>query len=203
MTRREKKGNEQPHSVRRWLRPALYVLIPLVLYLTGWHTEVLGRAQQALLATGLFHRSAALPTKPVPKADYSLPLRTLNGQVVSLGQLRGKVILLNLWATWCPPCVAEMPGLQRLHEKTKGDNVALVLLSLDENREKARRFVARRGFTMPVYTLAGPLPAVFDTESIPTTFLIAPNGDIVDRHEGMGDYDNEQMVGFLRQLQGR
>jgi thiol-disulfide isomerase/thioredoxin len=186
-----------------WLRPTLYVLIPLTLYLTGLHTEVIGRVQQLGLATGLFQHKATLPTAPVPKADYALQLRTLDGQVTSLAQLRGKVVVLNLWATWCPPCVAEMPGLQHLHEKTKGDNIALLLLSVDEKPEKVRRFVARRGFTMPVYTLAGPLPAVFNTESIPTTFLIAPNGDIVDRHEGMGDYDNEQMVRFLRQLQTR
>lgn len=185
---------------RRWWQPILYVLLPVTLYATGLHTEVIGRVQQLGLATGLFRRTASLPTAPVPKADYSLQLRTLDGNTVSLAQLQGKVIVLNLWATWCPPCVAEMPGLQKLYGKTQSDNIALVLLSVDENPEKVRRFIARRGFTMPIYTLASDLPAVFDTESIPTTFLIAPNGDIIDRHEGLGDYDNPQMLRFLQRL---
>jgi thiol-disulfide isomerase/thioredoxin len=190
----------KPQTGRRWWPPILYVLLPVTLYATGLHTEVIGRVQQLGLATGLFRRTASLPTAPVPKADYSLQLRTLDGQVVSLAQLRGKVIVLNLWATWCPPCVAEMPGLQTLHEKTQSDNIALVLLSMDENPAKVRRFIARRGFTMPIYTTESDLPAVFNTESIPTTFLIAPNGDIVDRHEGLGDYDNPQMLRFLQRL---
>ncbi|OON66017.1 TlpA family protein disulfide reductase [Hymenobacter sp. CRA2] len=193
----------QPRRWSRFLRPSLYVLIPATLYATGLHTEVLGRMQQGMLATGLFRPAATLPAKPGPKADYALALRTLDGQPTTLAQLRGKVILLNFWATWCPPCVAEMPGLERLHQKTKKDNIAVVLVSLDQNPDKARRFVARRGFTAPVYTLGDALPATYATESIPTTFIIAPNGDIVDRHEGMADYDNEQMLRFLRQLKGR
>ncbi|MBC6989419.1 MULTISPECIES: TlpA family protein disulfide reductase [Hymenobacter] len=185
---------------RLW-RPALYVLVPATLYATGLHTEVIGRAQQVVLATGLLNRAVPKKAVPIAKADYSLMLRTLDGRTVSLSQLRGKVILLNLWASWCPPCVAEMPSLQRLHDKVKPDNIALVVLSVDQNPEKARRFAARRGFTMPVYTLASELPQVFDTQVLPTTFIIAPNGDIIDRHEGMGDYDNAAMIRFLRQLQ--
>ncbi|GAB2960410.1 hypothetical protein GCM10027048_30150 [Hymenobacter coalescens] len=196
----QRPGKTATARFRQWL-PALYVLIPATLYFTGLHTEAIGRVQQLGLATGLFAHAATRPTTPVPKADYSLPLRTLDGRPTTLAALRGKVVVLNIWATWCPPCVAEMPGLQKLHDKTKSDNIALVLVSVDEQPEKARRFIARRGFTMPIYTLNGDLPAVFNTESIPTTFIIAPNGDIVDRHEGMGDYDNEQMVRFLRQLQ--
>jgi thiol-disulfide isomerase/thioredoxin len=186
--------------LRLW-RPALYVLLPVSLYATGLHTEVIGRAQQVVLATGLLNRPVPKAAAPIAKADYSLVLRTLDGRAVPLSELRGKVILLNLWATWCPPCVAEMPSLQRLHDKVKKDNIALVVLSVDKNPEKARRFAARKGFTMPVYTLGSELPQAFDTEAIPATFIIAPNGDIIDRHEGIGDYDNAAMIRFLRQLQ--
>ncbi|UYZ64868.1 TlpA family protein disulfide reductase [Hymenobacter weizhouensis] len=185
--------------LRRGFGPALYVLVPLTLYLTGWHTEVLGCAQQALLATGLFQPQLA-PASTQPQADYSLPLRTLDGRLTTLAELRGQPILLNLWATWCPPCVAEMPGLQRLHDKLRGQKIALVLLSMDENPEKARRFAVRRGFTMPIYTLAGDVPAVFNTESIPTTYIISPTGTIVARHEGMANYNSPEMLQFLQQL---
>jgi len=195
-----------------WARPAAYVLVPLLLYATGLHTEVIGGAQRLLLATGLFRPEltpvAATPAttaahlKPTSTADYSLALLTLQGQPTTLAALRGKVIFLNLWATWCPPCVAEMPGIQRLAEQLHdAPNVAFVVLSLDQNPDKARRFVARRGFTMPIYTLNGSLPAAFDTESIPTTFLISPAGEIVSRHEGMADYDRPEVAQLLRRLQ--
>jgi thiol-disulfide isomerase/thioredoxin len=187
----------------RWLRPALYVAAVAALYFSGWHAEVMGRAQQALLATGWWKvvPPAAARPAPTPQADYRLALRTLDGRATTLGELRGQVIVLNLWATWCPPCVAEMPGLQRLHESVKGERIVLALVSLDEKPGAAQRFAARRGFSMPLYTLNGVLPPVFATESIPTTFIIAPNGDIVSRHEGMGQFDTPQMLQFLRRLQ--
>ncbi|KUG08548.1 TlpA family protein disulfide reductase [Solirubrum puertoriconensis] len=188
----------------RQLRRSAFVTIPLALYLSGWHTEVIGRVQQVVLATGLF--APTLPDAPpaaAAKADYSLPLRTLDGRSITLGELRGRVVVLNLWATWCPPCVAEMPSLQRLHEQLQPgtDRVSLALVSVDDSPEKVRKFVARRGFSMPIYTLNGNVPRVFDTQSIPTTFIIAPNGDIVSRHEGMAQYDNPAMLKFLRKLQ--
>ncbi|GAA3940869.1 TlpA disulfide reductase family protein [Hymenobacter algoricola] len=184
-----------------WARSAAYILVPLLLYASGLHSEVIGGAQRLLLATGLFVPRLSAPVAPA-KADYSLALRTLDGRLTTLQALRGKVVFLNLWATWCPPCVAEMPGIQRLSEQLKtAPNVAFVLLSLDQNPDKARRFVARRGFTMPVYLLAGPLPAVFESGSIPTTFIISPAGEIIVRHEGMADYDRPEVAGLLRRLQ--
>ena len=94
-----------------------------------------------------------------------------------------------------------MPSLQRLHNNLRPhDNIALVLLSVDENVARAQRFAARRGFTMPIYTLAGPVPAVYHAPAIPTTFIIAPNGTIVTRHEGMGDYDTPEVLAYLRRL---
>ncbi|AYA36022.1 TlpA family protein disulfide reductase [Hymenobacter oligotrophus] len=188
----------------RQLRRSAFVTVPLALYLTGWHTELIGRVQQAVLATGLL--APTLPETPptsAAKADYTLPLRTLDGRRTTLGELRGRVVVLNLWATWCPPCVAEMPSLQRLHEQLQPgtDRISLALVSVDDSPEKVRKFVARRGFTMPVYTLDGNVPRVFDTQSIPTTFIIAPNGDIVSRHEGMAQYDNPAMLKFLRKQQ--
>ncbi|GAA4010609.1 hypothetical protein GCM10022408_23680 [Hymenobacter fastidiosus] len=187
-----------------WGRSAAYVLVPLLLYVMGRQTEVVGGAQRLLLTTGLFNPALTPAARLVPnkQADYSLPLLTLEGKPTSLGALRGKVVFLNLWATWCPPCVAEMPGIQHLYEQLKTEpKIAFVLLSLDQNPDKARRFVARRGFTMPAYTLNGNLPAAFETGSIPTTFIISPTGEIVARHEGMADYDRPEVARLLRRLQ--
>ncbi|WP_426489611.1 TlpA family protein disulfide reductase [Hymenobacter sp. 102] len=184
----------------------LLLLAFIVVLTTDLRTPVLGRLQQGLLATGLWR--PALPTAPAgPPArltmggyPHALTLRGLNGSTLNLRELRGKAVLVNLWASWCPPCVAEMPGLQRLYERVDKDKVAFVLISLDENPAKAQRLVQRRGYTMPVYFPTAALPAPFDTESIPTTVLLGPDGRVAARHEGMADYDTPAFQAALEKL---
>ena len=186
------------HPVAEW---SLWLGVPLVLYLTGLHTDVLAGAQRVLLATGLLspemHDTAIMA--PVP-ADYNLTLHTLDGRQTSLRDLKGKVIFLNLWASWCPPCIAEMPGIQQLYRETDTSRVAFVMLSLDENPDKARKLIKRKGFAFPTYVPGSTMPAVYATRSIPTTFVISKQGEIVMRHEGMADYHSADFKAFLSKL---
>lgn len=192
-------------TVLQWL---LLLAFGVVLA-TDLRPLMLGRLQQGLLATGLWRPT--LPVVPAaPAARFTaaaaaapgLTLRGLDGQLVSLQELRGKAVLVNLWASWCPPCVAEMPGLQALYNKVDKRKVAFVLISLDENPAKAQRLIQRRGYTMPVYFPTAPLPAPFDTESIPTTVLLGPDGQVAARHEGMADYDTPELQAALEKLGG-
>jgi thiol-disulfide isomerase/thioredoxin len=194
---------------RRWLEPALYLAIALGLYVSGWHTEVLGRVQQGLLSTGLWQPQLKEPkaaaSTAYPSDKFNLQLVPLNqpGPALPLSQLRGKVIFLNIWASWCPPCVAEMPAIVRLAKRTNPDSVAFVLLSLDQNPEKARRFLSRRDITVPAYSPGSPLPAAYQTTGIPATFIISPAGEIIGSHEGMAEYDTPEILGLLRRWQKR
>ena len=183
------------HPVAEW---SLWLGMPLVLYLTGLHTDVLAGAQRVLLATGLL-RPKTHATATVP-ADYNLTLHTLDGKQTSLRNLKGKVIFLNLWASWCPPCIAEMPGIAQLYRQTDTSRVAFVMLSLDENPAKARKLMKRKGFTFPAYFPGSTMPAVYATRSIPTTFVISKRGEIVVRHEGMADYGSAEFKAFLSKL---
>ncbi|RSK50802.1 TlpA family protein disulfide reductase [Hymenobacter rigui] len=186
----------------------LLLLAVVVVLTTDLRTPVLGRLQQVLLATGLWRptlpNTPTGPPTPLTAGGYphALILRGLDGSTLNLQELRGKAVLVNLWASWCPPCVAEMPGLQRLYEQVDKRKVAFVLISLDENPAKAQRLVQRRGYTMPVYFPTAPLPAPFDTESIPTTVLLGPDGRVAARHEGMADYDTPAFKAALEKLAG-
>ncbi len=185
------------HPALEW---GLWLGIPLMLYLTGLHTEVIGGMQRMFLATGLIQADTKT-TQEKTDASYNLQLRSLDGKIVSLESLKGKVIFMNVWATWCPPCVAEMPGIQKLHDQVKSDNIAFVMLSVDDNVQKVQKFVQRKEYTFPVYQLAdGSIPAVYASQSIPTTFVISPDGKIVMRHEGMADYNSEKFRNFLQSL---
>lgn len=132
-------------------------------------------------------------------ADFSLRLRDVNGKVTSLDALRGKPIFLNFWATWCPPCIAEMPSINKLHKKL-GNEVAFVIVSVDNEFETAKSFIDRKGYDFPIYTLAGKLPQMYQSSSIPTTFVIDSKGHLVMMHKGMADYGDEEFLEFLERL---
>lgn len=190
----------------QWLPLAAFALI----LLTDLRPVALGGVQRAVLATGFWSAPVPLaPTGPVVVATgaagatpypHDLVLRTSDGRQINLRELRGKVVFVNLWASWCPPCVAEMPGIEALYQKTDKTKVAFVMISLDENPAKAQALLRRRAYTFPVYFPAGPLPAPFDSPSIPSTVILAPDGQVASRHDGMADYDTPEFKAALEQL---
>jgi thiol-disulfide isomerase/thioredoxin len=112
----------------------------------------------------------------------------MEGRSVRLSELQGKVVFVNLWASWCPPCVAEMPGIQALYQKVDPAKVAFVMISLDQHPARAQALLRRHKYTFPVYFPAGRLPDPFDSPSIPLTVILTPSGQVAARHEGMADY---------------
>jgi thiol-disulfide isomerase/thioredoxin len=186
-----------------WLLLGLFVL----LMFTDQRTAVLGGLQRGLLATGLWKAEvpslpSQAPVVPASTAAYPhrLPLLTLDGRTTNLSALKGKVVFVNLWASWCPPCVAEMPGIQALYQQLDSAKVAFVMLSLDANPAKARALLQRQGYTFPVYFPAGPLPAPFDSNTIPSTVILDPNGRLASRHDGMADYNTPEFKAALEKL---
>ncbi len=131
---------------------------------------------------------------------HNLPLTTLDGKAVNLSDLKGKVVFVNLWASWCPPCVAEMPGIYALYQKVDHSKVAFVMLSLDDDAAKARKFVKARGYDFPVYLRTGELPAPFNSNAIPSTVILGPDGQVAARHDGMAEYDTPEFLAALNNL---
>jgi thiol-disulfide isomerase/thioredoxin len=188
-----------------WAMPLLVIGI---LYATGLHTEVIGAVQKVFLATGISQPDTSLPTSEGTETDrsrllpYTFTLTDINGAKVEASHFKNKVLFINHWATWCPPCVAEMPNIQRLYNKVDTNKVEFIMISFDKDPEKARKFMKRKGHTFPIYFMAGPLPAELDSDVIPTTFVIAPDGRIVTKKEGMADYDTKVFLNFLHKLAG-
>ena len=145
-------------------------------------------------------KSIGAPTFPsVGVADYNWMLKSLDGQDFNMTDAKGKVVFLNMWATWCAPCLAEMPSIQRLYEKAKDDGVVFIIAS-QEDKAAVSQFIKERGYTFPVYTLHGDPPAVFRAEILPTTFILSPDGKIAFKHVGFAKWDDESSVQFLRSL---
>ncbi|MCC3151578.1 TlpA disulfide reductase family protein [Hymenobacter sp. BT770] len=194
-------------TITSWLPLALLAFV----LLTPLRPIVLGGVQRGLLATGLWKAevpvapTTALPVVPTggPVYPHNLPMMTPEGKAVSLSDLKGKVVFVNLWASWCPPCRAEMPGIEALYQKVDKSKVAFVMLSLDDNPAKAQKYLKSQGFTFPLYFPTGPLPAPFDSNSIPSTVILGPDGQVAARHEGMAEYDTPEFKASLENLSRR
>jgi thiol-disulfide isomerase/thioredoxin len=119
------------------------------------------------------------------------------GEVTDFTQFKGKRVFVNLWATWCPPCRVEIPSIQKLYAKTDKNKVVFVMLSLDNNFETAKQFAAKTKLDIPIYYPAGNLPALFNVESIPVTFIFNEKGELIHRQEGAADYNTNRFIEML------
>jgi len=132
--------------------------------------------------------------------DFQLP--SLAGGETALASYRGKVVVLNFWATWCPPCVAEMPSLERLHRTLGPEGLAVVTVSTDEDPEALREFVTRYGLTLPVLLDPGGEVASgsYRTTGYPETFVIDREGALVSHTLGPAEWDSAEALAHFRGL---
>ena len=147
------------------------------------------------------HRGYALK-KGTEAPGFRLP--SLAGGEVDLASQRGKVVVLNFWATWCPPCVAEMPSLERLYRTLTPEGLSVVTVSTDEDQSELRKFVSQHGLTLPVLLDPGGRVAAGDyrTTGYPETFLLDRQGRIVRHLVGPEEWDSPEMMAELRRLMG-
>lgn len=171
-----------------------------ILYLTGLHTDVAAFTQRVILQTGIITPDTELPTSEQEQLDYNLALASIDGQQVHLSDFKGKVLFINIWATWCAPCIAEMPGIQSLYEEASSD-VVFIMLSMDDSNEKAKKFIERKGFTFPVYLPASRVPEMLRAPSIPTTLVVNKEGLVVSKKVGMAKYNTKKFKRFLEELE--
>ncbi len=125
--------------------------------------------------------------------------RDESGNIISTNDLKGKVVFINFWATWCPPCRAEMPSLNEMFNKLKDDNrYVFLFINEDEDLTKATSYLQKNNFAMPVITRAGQIPAQIFSGTLPTTVVLNKEGKIVMKKEGLANYNNND---FLKQLE--
>lgn len=166
--------------------------------------------QQGLMKIGLFKPTLEKPEEMAQTGDINLPGSSRfagvaffddKGGRVSIADLEGKVVFLNFWATWCPPCKAEMPSIQVLKEKFKDDEtVAFLLVEIEGEKEKARDFMKKGGMDLPVYYPESQIPTEWLEGAIPTTVILDKTGNIAARHEGMADYARTEVSDFITEL---
>lgn len=132
--------------------------------------------------------------------DYEWVLENLNGERAYFGDLKGEVIVINFWATWCPPCIAEMPSLQELYS-AYGDRVTFMFVSQEDNATISK-FLEKRGFDLPVYRPLSKIPEQMYSRSIPATYIIDREGGVRVSKVGVADWNSEKVKQLLDELLG-
>lgn len=130
--------------------------------------------------------------------DYNWSLMDLEGHSLSFDSAKDQVGVLNFWATWCPPCVAEMPYFQRLYDRY-GDRVQFYFVS-DETPEVIHSFMAKHQYTLPVQIMRGPPPENLQSKALPTTFIFGKDGKIHVKKRGSAKWDSKSVFNLLDEL---
>lgn len=156
-----------------------------------------------LLSLGFFN-----PKIPVIKPGENLMpapamvVHAVNGKTIDLQQQKGKVVFINFWATWCPPCLAEMPSVNDFYMRVKNDpNIVFLSVDVDNRLNNSSAFMKNNGYQIPVYggNLDG-LPTSFYSGTIPTTLVIDKRGLVVFNHPGKANYDGDEFTRFVTGL---
>jgi peroxiredoxin len=162
------------------------------------------RCLQALALAALLPAPsrAAEPLAPWPGGPTpELRARTLDGKEIRLADFRGRTVIVNFWATWCAPCVAEMPALQRLRDRLASTGVEVIAVNFQENAARIRPFVEQAGLTFPVVRdHDGTLRAAWKVNVFPASFVVAPDQRIRFSAAGEVDWSDPRVESRLRGL---
>ncbi len=183
--------------IRKNIFNALFIIILLII--------VFVPDAKAFFIRGLMEIGFYTPKIEMPNnASASLSgirFKDVKGNLVDLGDLKGKVIFLNFWATWCPPCRAEMPSINKLYAQFKGDkDVVFIFADADGDFEKSGKFMLSRKYEMPVYKVESNIPEQIFKGALPTTVIFDKQGRLSFKHEGVANYADKKIVDFLNQL---
>ena len=138
----------------------------------------------------------------LPPVDIELP--DLNDRKLRLSDLKGKIVFLNFWATWCPSCKIEMPSMEKLHARLKGKNFAMVAVDLQEPASRVKAFVKRYKLSFTILLDSkGEVGSLFGVRSIPTTYILDTDGGIIGMVLGPREWDGKESIALFEHLINR
>lgn len=188
MSMTEKTRTSRSNSIQSITLIILLIVGIGVIVLLQTKDNIMNLTGQAILGKG-----AKAP-------DFTLP--GLNGEMIRLADQKGKVVFLNIWATWCPPCVQEMPSMEKLYQQLKGEDFEILAVSIDKKgTEAVLPFMKKHNlsFTALIDSKES-MKYKYQTTGVPETFIIDKNGIIVEKVIGPRDWATPDAIGFLRNL---
>lgn len=138
------------------------------------------------------------PGRPAP--NFTLP--GLDGKMISLSDYKGHVVLVNIWATWCPPCVDEMPSMEKLYQELKDENFEILAISIDAPGENAvSPFMKKYNLSFPaLIDPDGTIKTLYQTTGVPESFIINKDGILIEKIIGPRNWASPEVVRYFREL---
>ena len=201
-----KNENQKMNTrLKKYLTISNLITTLLVIFIAAmlFFPQVKAGVIRGLMTIGLFQ-----PKTPSTEGENtaliqapSFSIRDENNQAMDVGDQKGKVLFINFWATWCPPCIAEMPSIHTLHQQFREDsNVQFLMIDVDSQPQRSLNFMKKNSWTLPVYIPNQNIPADYFTGTLPTTVILNKKGQIIFKHSGAGDFSNKKIKDFLKLL---
>ena len=138
----------------------------------------------------------------LPRTDpVDIRLKDINGNLISLSDFRGRIVFLNFWTTWCPACLVEMPSMEKLHQKFKGKDFAMVTVNIQESDSQIKKFFKKFNLTFTaLLDTTGEVTTGFSIRAIPTTFILDKSGRTIGTIMGPREWDSKKAVALFEHL---
>ena len=192
-----KKKKTIKREIIEW---AIFLGVIGFLFGTGLHTPVFGFIQGLVLKTGIMQPSIDEEDKVA--ADYGFTLIDTEGQRIPFKEYENKVVFINIWATWCPPCVEEMPSMEKLYQELKDEDFEILAVSIDASGAKTViPFMKKHKLSFPALNdTKGAIKSLYQTTGVPESFIINKDGIIVEKIIGPRDWASPGAIRFFRNL---
>lgn len=180
---------------KHWSNILFVIVIALIIFTpVGSYVKVKLNQMKLIFS----NPSSIEEAKRVTVSDFNWNLVDGSGKIVNFQEMEGEIVLVNFWATWCPPCIAEMPSLNELYADYK-DKIRFVFVASDEVKN-VNSYFEKNNFNLPVYYTSEKAPTELYANSIPATFLIDDRGKIIMKEIGSSDWNSKNVRNQIDEL---
>lgn len=198
-------SKEKPPANKAWQyirKNGFTILMVIFIGVMFFSPDAKSFVLRQLMVTGLFN--ASMDKKDADahnQVNTDFDFADEKGNVQNTSSLRGKVVFINFWASWCPPCRAEFPSIETLYTKFK-DNPDITFLTINEDNDPAtgKAYLDKEKFSVPMYQSSGNVPAEIYSGSLPTTVVLDKNGKVRLHHAGFANYASDKFVKQIEEL---
>lgn len=203
LNNKEVSKKKPPASKWQYIRKNAFTIVMVIFVgIMFFSPDAKSFVLRQLMATGLFNASMdKKDAGTANQANTDFDFTDEKGNVQNTASLRGKVVFINFWASWCPPCRAEFPSIETLYTQFK-DNPDMVFLTINEDNDPAagKAYLEKEKFSVPMYQSNGNVPAEIYSGSLPTTVVLDKNGKVRLHHAGFANYASDKFVNQVKEL---
>ncbi|MCF2218426.1 TlpA family protein disulfide reductase [Chryseobacterium sp. PS-8] len=185
-----------------WIRKNWSTVITIAVLILLWvNPDAKAWVMRQMISTGLFNSKIEEKTKESSLVPPNFSVKNENGKITETSQLRGKVVFINFWASWCPPCRAEFPSVQKLYDRYRSnEDMVFLTVNLDDEIILGKKYLQKEKFSIPFLVPSSSIPKELYSGSIPATTVLDKTGKIRMHHSGMADYSKDSFYKEIDRL---